>query len=178
MKKKSFNNKRDSPSKFKVVPSPTIRSGSITLEIDKLMKDKLTLLLRNSIDGYLEAPIATVESGQPDFDKVESANPEFISNESSNNKDKGKSPRGKGENSKASARTPGGIKGIGANKKLRKVASKASGKQLLSGRNLVLKAGGKKGDGSKNSRRAKGELSPEIELDSDSLSSDSDEKDN
>ena len=30
---------------------------------DKLMKDKLSQLLKNSIEGYLEQPIATLESG-------------------------------------------------------------------------------------------------------------------
>ena len=49
--------------------------GSLVLEVDKLMKEKLHRLLKHSIDGHLDTLIATVESGQPDYDKVESVAP-------------------------------------------------------------------------------------------------------
>lgn len=45
------------------------------------MKEKLQRLLKNSIEGYLDEPVATLESGQPDYEKVEGANPEFITKE-------------------------------------------------------------------------------------------------
>jgi len=59
----SFANKRDASFKKGVLPLPTTKTGIISIEIDKLMKEKMSLLLKNSIKGFLDPPIATLESG-------------------------------------------------------------------------------------------------------------------
>ena len=92
-KTKSQQKKGGSPT-FAIMP----KNGGVSLEMDKLMKEKLQLLLKNSIAGCLEPPVATLESGQPDYEKVECADPEFVVKEDgklklSKTNAQGKSPR-------------------------------------------------------------------------------------
>ena len=56
----------------------TQKQGILSMDFDKDMQESVQELLQNAIDGFLEVPIATGESGQPDYGMVASvANEDF-----------------------------------------------------------------------------------------------------
>jgi hypothetical protein len=52
------------------------KTNTQIINIEKVMKNGLIRLLNNSITGFLEKPIATIDSGNPDYDKVEYVDPD------------------------------------------------------------------------------------------------------